>query len=197
MIRKRLVFLFLSFVLLLQCSGCIKINHYDSSHVFRVSDDSILLSFDDGPTKNTAIILDILKQYDVKAAFFLTGENAKKYPELVEQIANEGHYIGNHTFTHARLTTISFEEAKEEILQTQAVLGAHGTRKWFRPTFGELPYELSNWLVDQSFTIVRWSAVKYTELKPGDILLLHETDNVVKTLPKIISQMNQILGKIE
>lgn len=193
--KTRFYLVLLSLSLILCSAGCLKMNYYESNHVYRVNSDSILLSFDDGPTENTAVILDILKEHGVQAAFFLTGANAQKYPELVKQIAEDGHYIGNHTFSHPRLTAMPFEEAKQEIQKTQNILGSYGDKKWFRPTFGELPYDLNNWLKAEGYTVVRWSAVRSTELKPGDILLLHETDGVVQNLPNVIKKMNQVLGK--
>ena len=58
------------------------------------------LTFDDGPSQNTLKILDALKEYDAKATFFLLGETAEKNPEIVKRIFNEGHTIGNHSYTH-------------------------------------------------------------------------------------------------
>lgn len=59
------------------------------------------LTFDDGPSKNiTPQILDVLKEYDVKATFFVIGNLAKEYPEIVKRMNEEGHVIGNHTYSH-------------------------------------------------------------------------------------------------
>ena len=67
----------------------------------------IVLTFDDGPDPDwTPKILDILKQKNVKAAFFLIGLQAEKYPDLAQRIYSEGHEIGNHTFTHPDISNI-------------------------------------------------------------------------------------------
>ena len=65
------------------------------------STKKIAITFDDGPhPKQTPEILDILKKYDVKATFFVIGVNAKNYPEPLQRAINEGHEIGNHTYSH-------------------------------------------------------------------------------------------------
>ena len=72
----------------------------------------IALSFDDGPSpRYTGEILDILKEYNIHATFFLIGENAQRYPELVRRIQSEGHEIGNHTYCHAKLKENTPENA--------------------------------------------------------------------------------------
>ena len=62
------------------------------------------LTFDDGPSKATAKLLDILKSSGVRATFFVVGTNAEKYPELLKRMTNEGHIIGNHTWSHTYST---------------------------------------------------------------------------------------------
>ncbi len=68
----------------------------------------VVISFDDGPDPQwTPKILDVLKQYNVKATFFTIGLEAEKYPGLLKRIYREGHEIGNHTFTHPDISNIS------------------------------------------------------------------------------------------
>ncbi len=77
----------------------------------------ILLTFDDAPQgDNTYLILDTLDKYNAKAIFFVTGYYAKKNEELIKEIYDRGHFIGNHTWTHPNLNDINtYEETKEEI----------------------------------------------------------------------------------
>ena len=83
----------------------------------------IALTIDDGPASPyTAQMLDILKQYNVKATFFLIGENADRYPNLVRRIWNEGHEIGNHTFTHPNIGAVSQGNARLELNTMQRAL---------------------------------------------------------------------------
>ena len=71
------------------------------SHIYNSDYKRVFLTFDDGPSKSVTIpILDILKQYNVKATFFVLGSNVERYPEVVKRAYQEGHYIGNHGFTH-------------------------------------------------------------------------------------------------
>lgn len=180
-------------------SGCAssltRLSYYGPNHVFRFDDSKeILLTFDDGPCPNTPRVLQILRENNMKAAFFLRGDNAAKYPDLVAQIAAEGHIIGNHTYSHVWLTKVPFEVGKQEILATQEVLGQYGSRKWFRPPFGDLPRDLSDWLEANGFTIIRWCG-NPPDLKPGDIVLSHETDSDVEALPELIATIKSITGQ--
>ena len=100
---------------------------------------TIFLTFDDGPHPIwTPMILDVLARHDARATFFVTGQLAASYPNLVEQIASAGHTLANHTWGHEALTSLSQQEFKETLLRTQAVLGEHAT-PCLRP-----PYFLSS-----------------------------------------------------
>ena len=66
-----------------------------------------ILTFDDGPSQWTRAILDVLFDHDVKAVFFVTGQHAKDNLEIIAQASDEGNVIGNHGFTHRRLTDLS------------------------------------------------------------------------------------------
>ncbi|MBV9695027.1 MAG: polysaccharide deacetylase family protein, partial [Alphaproteobacteria bacterium] len=61
---------------------------------------TVAFTFDDGPNANTNAVLDVLKQYNVKATFFVVGALALQHPATVRRIVEEGHALGNHTFTH-------------------------------------------------------------------------------------------------
>jgi cellulose synthase/poly-beta-1,6-N-acetylglucosamine synthase-like glycosyltransferase/peptidoglycan/xylan/chitin deacetylase (PgdA/CDA1 family)/spore germination protein YaaH len=72
------------------------------------TEHQVALTFDDGPDPEwTPKVLDILKKYNVKATFFLVGSQAEQYPDLVKRIVAEGHLVGNHTYTHANLASIT------------------------------------------------------------------------------------------
>ncbi len=100
----------------------------------------IALTFDDGPdARYTPQILDILKEYQVKATFFILGANADLNPGLLERLANEGHEIGNHTFTHPDVSLIPLEQLALELNATQRLLESRIGRRTvlFRPPYGE------------------------------------------------------------
>ena len=102
--------------------------------------DKICLTFDQGYENGfTEPILDTLKEKNVKAVFFLTGDYAKRNKELVQRMIDEGHIIGNHGMAHASLPTLSEEEAKNEIMSLhEYVKETYGYEmKLFRPPCGE------------------------------------------------------------
>ena len=82
------------------------------SHIYNSDYKRVFLTFDDGPSKSVTIpILDILKQNNVRATFFVLGSNAERYPEIVKRAYQEGHYIANHSFTHVYSNIYSSPQA--------------------------------------------------------------------------------------
>lgn len=89
----------------------------------RKDQNEIAITVDDGPTPSTTPkILKIFRDYKIKATFFLVGENAKKYPEMVKAILREGHSIANHTWSHPQMMALSSAEAASEIDRSAQVL---------------------------------------------------------------------------
>lgn len=99
----------------------------------------IALTFDDGPSILTPEVLKILKKHRVKATFFMQGEHVAENPDLARRVVQEGHVVGNHSYTHPRFTQITDEQADQEITQTNATIAeATGvTPTLFRYPFGE------------------------------------------------------------
>jgi peptidoglycan-N-acetylglucosamine deacetylase len=98
----------------------------------------IALTIDDGPADPyTSEMLDELKKYNVKATFFLIGQNAERHPGLVRRIWNEGHEIGNHSFTHPNIGAMPDREARLELTATQRVFQSllHRSTLLFRPPY--------------------------------------------------------------
>lgn len=84
---------------------------------------TVALTFDDGPNPiYTREILAILKKYDIKATFFVVGVNAKKYPELIKEIHDQGHVIASHSLTHPLLTKISDAELRKEVIMPSQIV---------------------------------------------------------------------------
>lgn len=105
----------------------------------------VYLTFDDGPciegdspTQNTAAILDLLVKYHIKATFFVMGAHANKFPELVKREFDEGHVIGNHTYSHVDPKTTPDDKFLRQVHSTNGVIkritGERPTL--FRPPFG-------------------------------------------------------------
>ncbi|MFJ8530477.1 peptidoglycan-N-acetylglucosamine deacetylase [Bacillus sp. NPDC094106] len=172
----------------------------------------VALTFDDGPDSVfTPQILDKLKSYDVKATFFLLGENAERYPNVVKRIANEGHIVGNHTYNHPNLVKVSDEEYHNQIIKTEEILRklTGYAPKFMRPPYGEIREKQLEWATEQNFMIVQWSvdtvdwkgvsAEKITNTVlgnafPGSVILQHSTpgghlQGSVNALDRIIPEL--------
>ncbi len=167
----------------------------------------ICLTFDDSPDKkNTPKVLDILKEHEIKATFFVLGKRVPRYSDLVRRMADEGHYIGIHTQNHYDLTLLSNEEIRSEIMiSSQNIKKAIGkVPTFFRPPYGALDDRVIQVLRDMGMKIILWSVntCDWLERKPeniihnvtrhtnnGDIILLHSyvgKEPTVKALPEII-----------
>lgn len=133
----------------------------ETSHSFNNCRKTIHVSFtfDDGPDpEHTPHLLDILKQYHQRATFFVIGEKAQQYPELIERIITEGHEIGNHTFTHSEPSQTSTRQFLNEIKKTDQLLKqiTGQTPDLVRPPKGKLSISklLGLWLQHRS--VVLW-----------------------------------------
>lgn len=163
-------------------------------------DDSVALTFDDGPhPETTPAILELLQQYDIKATFFLIGEKCEQYPELVRRIVAEGHQIANHSATHGYSISFSSRRAwRDEIESCQRQIGAivGSSPRLFRPPYGVTTPNLSKALADTGLTPVGWSVhthdwtssvngvlKRLDTVDHGDIVLLHDScPNTVEAL---------------
>ena len=120
----------------------------------------VALTFDDGPhPRYTPQILDILKEYGVRATFFSVGSNAENYPQLIRRICEEGHELGNHTHNHFHVAKLSREQLCADIESCQEVLGRLGQREitLLRPPEGVCTEDLKNYCEQKGMTIVLWS----------------------------------------
>ena len=103
-------------------------------------DKKIALTFDDGPHPiYTSELLDGLRERGVVATFFVTGANATLYPELIEQMQEDGHVVGNHTFHHVQLSSVGEEIFIQELKETNRVLEGILEEEivYVRPPFGD------------------------------------------------------------
>lgn len=98
-----------------------------------------LTSSDDGPhPKYTPALLDGLAERGARASFFITGENAELYPELVKRLDEEGHLVGNHTYSHIQLTQKNGDIFKEELIKTNEIISGITGKEvvYVRPPYG-------------------------------------------------------------
>ena len=107
---------------------------------FAGKDKELFLTFDDGPTPEvTAWVLDILKEYDAKATFFCIGKNVKKYPALFKRILDEGHSVGNHSFSHPKGWLVRNKKYYEDIDNAAELIDSN----LFRPPYGKIgPFQI-------------------------------------------------------
>ena len=120
------------------------------------------LTFDDGPGKYTADLLNILKENDVKATFFLIGENVKQFPELVKREKEEGHYVGMHSMTHDFKKLYTSGEYVNEMKEDQGLIAniIKESPKLTRPPYGSMPglnETLRNRTVEANLKVWDWT----------------------------------------
>jgi Predicted xylanase/chitin deacetylase len=168
--------------------------------IFRIktTEKILYLTFDDGPDPvSTPQLIDILKSYDIKALFFCDGRKAEKYPDLMNQIRDRGHLIGNHGYNHFdgwRTETVKYinDVTKASYLTSDKI---------FRPPFGRLSKKQKKRLQD-SYKIIFWDIMAYDfdvtfgnekslrllkdKIRPGSIIVLHDT---------VSSCCNKIIGE--
>jgi peptidoglycan-N-acetylglucosamine deacetylase len=131
----------------------------------------IAMTFDDGPSpETTPRLLDILKQRNIKATFFMIGQNAQANPTIVQRILAEGHEIGNHSWTHPQLSKLSDDRVTEEITKTQnAIKNACGyTPVLLRPPYGAITARQKDWIEKQfGLSVIIWSVDPFDWKRPG------------------------------
>ncbi len=168
--------------------------------------NKICLTFDDGPHENTIQILDVLKKHDVKAAFFVIGKNCRQQAEVLIRLRDEGHLIGNHSFSHTtNLGWASTGRIVEEINKTNQLIFELTAQKttWYRPPFGvtnpniaraiqTTGMKCAGWSIRSFDTVIHDSEKLLERTKSrlntnGHILLMHDTcEHSAKLLEAII-----------
>ena len=135
----------------------------------------IAMTFDDGPSpETTPRLLDILKQRNIKATFFMIGQNAERNPAIVKRILAEGHEIGNHSWTHPQLSKLSDDRVTEEINKTQnAIKDASGyTPVLMRPPYGAITARQKDWIEKQfGLSVIIWSVDPFDWKRPGSSVI--------------------------
>lgn len=172
--------------------------------------NSVMLSFDDGPHEYTERILDILKENDVPATFFVIGNHILNREHVIKRMYAEGHQIGNHSYYHkASFDWQSVKAMLEEINLTNykiyEVIGV--SPHLFRPPFGVTNPNLAKAVSKAGMTSIGWNVRSYDTIakdenklldkivkntQSGSIILLHDSIAItVKILPKLIKELRQ------
>ena len=166
----------------------------------------VALTFDDGPDPEATFkMLSTLKKYNAYATFFLTGEHASKYPDIVKKTFMEGHELGNHSFSHVRLIYKTPDFIRKQIQKTDDAIRQTGYDGiiHFRAPWGYKLFFLPHILMKANRKHILWNITLYdwenippekilenldAEIKPGSIILLHDNIRTAEALELILEQ---------
>ena len=188
--------------------------------IYRVAGSKklVALTFDDGPSPEwTPKILDALKKANIKATFFMLGKHVKQYPEIAKMVAEQGHEIENHTYSHRVLIYYTMDELEMELGSTHEIIKEVTGRdtKYFRPPKAWVTDREKIKIKELGYQIILWTLnskdwvnfddkyiVKYISkhISPGDILLFHDSGGVfsseggsreetVKVIPRLAEKL--------
>ena len=167
----------------------------------------VALTFDDGPhPQYTEQLLDALKERNVHATFFVTGEHAELHPDIIKRMHDEGHLIGNHTYSHIQLTSSNREQFREELVKTNEILYeiTGDEVEYVRPPYGSWDKKLESdlnmfpvlwnidpldWCTSNSSRVARSIISKVTE---NDIILMHDYyDTSVEAAVMVVDELTK------
>ncbi len=178
---------------------------------------AVYLTFDDGPIPEvTPKVLEILARYNVKATFFMVGENIDKHPDIFAQVVAGGHSIANHTYNHMKgwnfrtKTYLENVEKWEEVVNRQPCAPVN-RRKIFRPPYGRTWWWQRKALVNRGYTIYLWDVLTrdynksrtpeemFDQIKrqtrPGSLINFHDSiksnERMLEVLPKAIEWLQK------
>ena len=152
---------------------------------------ALALTFDDGPSRWTPAVLDLLGEHEAHSTFFVLGRYVEERPQLVARMTREGHEVGNHTFDHVHPADIEDTELRGQIARTTAAVRAAGAEiRLMRPPYGEDTHRVARLAHDEGLSpTVMWSmhgsdweeppperiaADVLLGAEPGAIVLLHD-----------------------
>lgn len=170
-----------------------------------VRDRVVALTFDDGPHRtNTIEILDILKKKDVKATFFVLGNRAEMFPEIIERMAKDGHDVGNHSWNHISLTKHPLKTSLANLQRTANLISSLTKKPCIlvRPPYGDTNSQVRQMVRNQGWHEILWDTDSrdwqirnparvfrkvVTTSGPGSVILFHDNHSVAaQILPDLI-----------
>ena len=212
--RKR--FIAVALAVLISIIGALGVSA-ETKNVFRANRAAVkkvALTFDDGPhPRYTHAILEVLREYGVTATFFVIGVNVENYPEAFKEIVDSGCEIGNHTYSHKNVASMSEREIEQELDMTERAIMKHTDKipTLFRPPQGAYDARVEKITQERQYDIILWSidtldwahtppdkisASVVSMLDKGDIILMHDYtsrgNSACEALKRIIPQLLEL-----
>lgn len=177
----------------------------------KTTEKTIYLSFDDGPHPTiTPFVLSQLRKYNAKATFFCIGDNVRKFPDIFQQVINEGHAIGNHTMHHIN----GWKNTDEDYLNDITAAKKYISSSLFRPPYGRIKRSQIRQLADTNYKLstIMWSVLAgdwianltpekcFEQVKnkayPGCIIVFHDSEKAYErmqyALPSVLEYFTEI-----
>lgn len=182
---------------------------------FNLEHQEVSLTFDDGPDERyTPELLDLLKQHEIKATFFVLGEKAEQHPELIKRMAREGHTVGLHANRHVGAPFQSYRAMKKDFHHSVIILTLLGIKiKYYRPPWGLVNIGSRKFIREYDFKPVLWTIhardwsarvdhnqiekVLVDDVRPGDIVLLHDGRGAKDAPQRTIDALKNALPKMK
>lgn len=145
------------------------------------ADPVVALTFDDGPASpHTAAVLDLLLEQDVRATFFVIGEAVARHPALARRMVEEGHELGNHSYSHQPMVLMARARIRREVERTDSLIRAAGVQGdiHFRPPYGKRLVGLPWYLHRTGRTTVLWTLEPDSHFARSDSMVAHVLDGV-------------------
>jgi peptidoglycan/xylan/chitin deacetylase (PgdA/CDA1 family) len=145
----------------------------------------LYLTFDDGPSGFSQQVIDLLANYDAQGTFFVLGQAAKSKPDLIRAMAQGGHYVANHTYSHPSLEGVSQEAFLKEVEDTRQIIldialdlfTLDRDVRYLRPPYGALDASSRQYAADAGYAVVLWDIDPQDWRRPGAKVL---ADHVVR-----------------
>jgi len=179
------------------------LNNFYKESITRISttENKLYLTFDDGPHATiTPWVLDLLKTYNAKASFFCLGKNVATNSEIYQRIKNEGHTIGNHSYSHFNGFTTGNKKYYNDIEQAAKEIQS----KFYRPPYGSIT-PLQYQYLKKQYRIVMWDVITWDfdtmrtwqqcydntikQVQPGSVVVMHDSEKAFGRLEKLLPQL--------
>jgi peptidoglycan-N-acetylglucosamine deacetylase len=181
----------------------------------RTDTSSVALTFDDGPSADTELVLNVLQQYKVPATFFMLGRQVERHPNIARRVAAEGHEIGNHSYSHgiflyrrARVTQREMQDAQEAIIKTTGVRPRFsrppcGVRT---PAYFSVARQMNLRTVQWTVAGMDWKNLRAGQIarevlkkvRAGSIILLHDGDSACRRdRMETVLALTLIIGRLK